>query len=152
MTVVRGRGLEVAVPSGWDVRIYRREPVPPEQTFTIMHVANFGLPERVGDYGGGAVNVMKGSSIFLCLLEFDPLHVNDALFAYPGPPSTVPIDYYATTTLQHGLPGQVGAQLFFNAGERAWSLFVVLGNSSYREISAPQVDQILQSLVISRFG
>lgn len=148
MTLLRGRGIQLELPDGWDAHIYRREPDPPEQTFSVMHVANFPLPASMGDYGGGAVQIMRGSHLLMCLLETDPRQAGDPLFSTLGPPRSIALSVYDRTTLQRGLPGQVGAQRFFNAASRAWVLFVVLGNAAFADLLAPQVDAVLATLEI----
>ena|SRR5690242_6413013 len=152
MPTLNGRGVRLDLPAGWDGRIYRREPVPPEQTFTVVHAANFSLPPDCGDYGNGAVDIMSAHNILMCLLEFEPRHAGDPLFARSSQPQALPPQRFDRTTLQHGLPGQVGAQQFFSASERAWSLFVVLGHVNLLNDLVPVVNDVLGSLRIEAYS
>lgn len=148
MTTVRAQGVTLMVPSGWEARIFRRPAAPPETTHTVAHLANFPLPPDVGDYGDGAVQLMGPLSILACLVEFHPSHSSDALFAVPGPPGDLPVDEFRRSTLQHGQPGQVGLQRFFNAGGRAWSLFAVLGSEELRVRLGATLNTALRTLQI----
>jgi len=145
---VSARGVTVTVPPGWDVRIYRREPVPPEVAFTVAHLANFPLPAGRGDYGNGAVDVMGPSSVLVCLLEHAPEQAAHALFSSPGAPKGFEPGDFHRTTLQHARAGQVGVQRFFNTSGRAWALFAVLGSDQRLAVLVPQVNQVLASLEI----
>src|SRR5437588_613125 len=44
MPVLAAAGLTVAVPRGWEARIYRRVPDGGTTTHTVLHAANFPLP------------------------------------------------------------------------------------------------------------
>jgi hypothetical protein len=145
---VSARGVSVVTPPGWDVRIFRRDEVPPERTFTVVQAANFSLPATIGDYGNGAVQVMGPWCILLCLIEFAPEHVADALFRAPGPPPSLNSDEFRRSTLQHNRPGQVGTQRFFNAGGRAWSLYAIFGSEELRSTLVPVVNSVLAGITI----
>ena len=138
----------MTVPSGWEARIFRRPATPPETTHTVMQLANFPLPSNVGDYGDGAVELMGPLSILACLVEFHPDHASDALFAVPGPPGDLPVEEFRRSTLQHARPGHLGAQRFFNAAGRSWSLFVVLGSEELRGRLVTSLNIALRSVQI----
>jgi hypothetical protein len=136
------------VPSGWEARIFRRPATPPETTHTVVQLANFPLPSEIGDYGDGAVELMGPLSILACLVEFHPDQASDALFGAPGPPRDLPVEEFRRTTLQHARPGHLGAQRFFNAAGRAWSLFVVLGSEELRVRLVGTLNSALRTLQI----
>lgn len=125
-------GISVAVPPGWDARIYRRSVTAGEPTHPVLHGANFALPEGRGDYGSGAVETMGASDVLVALLEFAPRDVGAALFAHGGLPETLDPSVFSTSSLQRALPGQAGMQLFLNQSGRAFCLYVVLGSSAAR--------------------
>ena len=82
MAVLRHAHLEVDLPIGWEGRGFaRREEVSGEHTYTVLHLANFALPTRVEDYGGGAVEAMRSRDAFVSLLQFGPESVGTPLFA-----------------------------------------------------------------------
>ena len=139
----------MTTPAGWDVRIFRRDAVAPERTFTVVHAANFPLPSAVGDYGNGAVQLMGPWCILMCLVEVAPEQAGDALFRAPGPPVALSVGEFRRSTLQHNRPGQAGTQRFFNVSGRAWSLFVVLGSEEMRDTLVPVANEVLSRLVIA---
>ena len=60
---------ELDLPVGWEARGFSRvEDGEGERTYSVLHVANFALPAQVADYGGGAVERMGPSHVFIALL------------------------------------------------------------------------------------
>lgn len=142
-------GLGVDVPQGWDGEIYRREEVAAEgQTFPIVHLANFPLPPDRGDYGSGAVEMMRFDNIFISLVEFGPESVGMPLFSIVGMPTARAGDF-DPNRLQRPLAGQSGVQYFFHNGVRAFCLYIVLGSHSRRRELVPEVNQLLSGLQIA---
>lgn len=145
---VAAHRLAVDTPRGWDARIYRRsESVAGEVSLPVMHAANFALPAIRGDYGSGAVDRMRGHDVLVVLIEFDGPSARTALFANRGVPRPK-ADDFRPAQLQRVLPGQSGAQWFFNTGDRAFCLYVVLGSHSRRARLLPQVHLLLDQLTI----
>lgn len=151
---VSAHGLDVDVPRGWDGEIYKRPGGiralrdRSEQTHAVLHLGNFPLPPSRGDYGSGAVEVMRADAVFISLFEFGAESVGKALFSAGGVPN-VTADDFATHTLQRPMRGQSGAQFFFNHRGRAFCLYVVLGSHARRHELVPEVNQILGSLSVS---
>jgi hypothetical protein len=145
---VAAHRLAVDTPHGWDARIYRRTQTDAgEQSFPVMHAANFALPAIRGDFGSGAVDRMRRDNVLVALLEFDPPSVGTALFANRGVPRPR-ADEFHPTQLQRVLPGQSGGQWFFNTGDRAFCLYVVLGSHHRRARLVPHVHALLDRLTI----
>jgi hypothetical protein len=145
---VAAHRLAVDTPSGWDARIYRREVSEHgEDPYPVMHAANFSLPSLRGDYGSGAVDLMGHDDVLVVLLEFDAPSAHTALFATRGVPRPRPDDFHPTQ-LQRVLRGQSGAQWFFNTGDRAFCLYVVLGSHHRRVRLLPQVHDLLDRITI----
>jgi hypothetical protein len=145
---VAAHGLALDTPRGWDARIYRRrESEAGERSFPIVHAANFALPTARGDFGSGAVDRMRREHVLVVLLEFDPPSASTALFANRGVPRPRSDDFHPTQ-LQRVLPGQSGGQWFFNTGDRAFCLYVVLGSHQRRARLVPQVHDLLDRLTI----
>ena len=148
MTRVRAHGVGVHTPDGWEARIYRRPPTEPQETtHSVTHIANFPLPRDRGDFGTGAVERMSRDDVLVVLVEFDAESAKTALFARRGLPKPRAGEF-DPRNLQRTLPGQSGGQWFFNTGDRAFSLYIVLGSHQRRARLLPQVHDILDRLAI----
>ena len=147
-------GLGVELPSGWDGRIYRpAADEPGATTNAIMHAANFPLPERREDYGGGAVERMRAADVLVVLLEFDRAAAASPLFAQrQGLPRRLAPSSFGPNHLQRILPGQAGAQFFFTEAGRAWTLYVVIGSWANRAALAAQAGRLLATVRLERVG
>jgi hypothetical protein len=162
MATLRGHGLSVDLPPGWDGRITRRpvDPMPPvvrtfsaasgrdmaESTHTVAHLANFPLPEHRGDFGSGAVEIMGPGDVLVVLVEYHPDSTKTALFAADGMPRRLDPAAFSPYGLQHALPGQGGAQWFFQEAGRAWCLYVVLGDIGARSTLIAIVERMLAAV------
>lgn len=157
MAMLAAHGLELDLPQGWHGRIRRREqwealegriaavgaPAP-----VIAHASSFGLPPDIGDFGSGAVEVMRGSDVFMALVEFDDDSVGTALFRRTGIPRQLRREAFSPHMLQRTLPGQGGTQVFFTAAGRPFCLYVVLGSFAMRGRAIPAVNALLQGITI----
>ena len=92
-----------------------------------MHLANFALPEQRGDFGSGAVDVMRSGDVLVVLFEYGPESIGQALFRRRGVPRNLRPDMFSGSALQRTVPGQAGTQIFFTEADRAFCLYVVLG-------------------------
>jgi hypothetical protein len=140
-------GIEIALPSGWDGRIYRRA-LGAQRTPPILHAANFPLPSDRGDYGSGAVERMQRHDVLVTLVEHDRSAAGSALFAARGLPHLSASDF-SRHMLQRTLPGQSGVQRFFTWNGRPFCLYVVLGSHAARARLVPLVNGMLRSVAIS---
>jgi len=152
--------IETDLPPGWEGRITRRtEPAgapgsattrgtPGEHTHPVVHLANFSLPERRGDYGSGAVDVMGAGHILIVLFEFGPEAVGQPLFARQGLPRFLAPSRFSPNALQRTRPGQAGRQIFFTEQGRAFSLYVVLGSHKAARSLAPRANAVLRATTI----
>lgn len=161
-------GIAVTLPPGWEAAVHRREQAPgrgqrtddvvlasvaPDATtHPVLHAGSFPLPPDRGDYGSGAVDVMTATDVLLVLVEFHPDAARTPLFAAPGPPQALTSDSFGAHSLQRVLNGQSGYQRFFNAGGRAFCLYVVLGSHARRHLLVPVVNQLLESIEIAEEG
>ena len=150
-----GAGVSVDVPSGWEAEIYRRRPeafyplgVGGETTEAVIHIGNFPLPARRGDFGSGAVEIMRSDDLLLVLFEHDPASTSTTLFRSRGMPMVRATDV-DPNQMQRPLPGQSGAQYFFQEQGRAFCLYVVLGSHARRAELVPLANSILASVRIS---
>ncbi len=144
---IASEGFEVVVPEGWEVRISRQTENLHEGTSTpVLHAATFALPEERGDYGSGAVEIMGPDDVFVSLMEFGDEAVNSALFAPGELPRRIDPQAFRTNGLQRWIPGQSAYQKFFTEGDRAFVLYVVLGDHSRRVALAKTVQRLLLSI------
>ena len=146
----RPASIQVAFPAGWDGRItvgrdgdvqalhsLSGTPVRQERPQPVVHLANFGLPEARGDFGGGAVELMGNRDVFVVLFEYEPAATETPLFAAVGMPRTLAPRDFDVTTLRRGIAGQSGVQIFFQEAGRAFCLYVVLGTLALKRARAP---------------
>ncbi|MGY6500670.1 MAG: hypothetical protein ACXIVQ_07270 [Acidimicrobiales bacterium] len=169
MPTIDSAGLHVELPGGWEGEIYTHpDPLaadsvaedPPAAAFSaqgvapetrsrnnIVHVATFPLPAGRADYGNGAVQLMGPDDIFVALLEHTADDAGQALFTTEGLPRLAGNDF-RTDVLHRTLPGHSGCQRFFHVGDRAFCLYVVLGNHNARHTMVDRVNTILDGLRI----
>jgi hypothetical protein len=144
---MKAHGLAVVPPPAWDVRVYRRSPGEGERTFAIMHAANFSLPKHRGDFGSGAVEIMRTTHVLVVLFEYEPEAAQTALFRRRGLPTPHPDDF-SPRALQRTLTGQSGVQYFFHESRRAFCLYVVLGSHIRRRPLVNTVNHFVGSVAI----
>ncbi len=119
-----------------------------EQTRAVLHLGNFPLPADRGDYGSGAVEMMRAADTFIAIIEFGPECLGTALYSQVGLPR-VSADRFDPNGLQRRLPGQCGAQYFFTERSRPMCLYVVLG--SYRSVGplSAKVNTMLDRITVA---
>ncbi len=145
-TKLAAHGLTLGLPSGWEGRIQRRATsVPAEQTHSVVHLANFALPENRDDFGGGVTPSMRSRDVFVVLFEYGPESLGKPLFAAAGVPR-VSADLFGSKRLQRPLPGQLGCQRFFTANGRPFCLYVVAGSRAYLPRIITEVNSVLAAL------
>lgn len=149
--MLAAHGLSVRVPTGWDVRIYRREPTDGEVPNPILHAATVRLPWSRGDYGSNVVDRLGADDAFVALLEFDRADASTALFAPRGLPHVTATDF-GPRQLHRVLPHQSGTQSFFRVNGRPFSLYVVLGAHSRRLLLVDRVQQLLDGIGVGGRG
>jgi hypothetical protein len=162
VTAINASGISANVPAGWDGRITVRgggaatalhgeggEFVMDVRAYTVMHIANFALPEERGDFGSGAVELMGPNDVFVVLFEYEPSAVDTALFASPDVPWPLALAAFDPATLKRAIRGQAGSQTFFQSAARAFCLYVVLGSSTRRAALVPPVNRVLETIAIA---
>ena len=146
---VAAAGMAISAPRGWDVRIYQRPAQDPGSvTEPVLHAANFPLPVRRADYGGGVVEKMGPRNIFVAVLQFGRAAAATALFDRPRPKSLL-VESFGPDRLQRVIPGQGGAQFFFSEHGRAFCMYVVIGSYRDRATLVPTASDVAQTLEIN---
>jgi hypothetical protein len=162
VTTLSGHGLAAEVPRGWDGAVYRRGgdalgkdalsvsklgAIPdatagrPLHYPPILHLATFPLPPERGDFGGGALDAMRARDLFICVLEFDRDAASAPLFAVEGVPWPLRADEFSPSAMRVPINNQAGCQRFFKVGDRAFTLYAVIGSHSLRRLLVPRVNE-----------
>lgn len=151
-------GLSVAVPTGWDVRIERRQqldvPAPGSEwpmgglVHPVLHAATSALPVTRGDYGSGYVEKMTAEDVFICLVEFDHEAGETEMFD-DGQPTALRSANFHPEAQQRVIAGMCGTQRFFSAGGRAFCLYVVLGSWLQRQSLVPVANSLISTIQIT---
>lgn len=149
LTTVAAHGLRVDLPQRWEARLYLRDATATasESINPVVHLGNFPLPPRRGDYGSGAVEVMRAAHAFVALVEFGAAEADTPLFAARGIPRPGLSDF-APNALQRRLPGQLGVQRFFTESGRAFCLYVVLGSARFARQLVSEVHGVLDNVAV----
>ena len=148
MTTIGAHGIAARLPAGFEGRIFLRPPTV-GATYPIAQFATFPIPDDVGDFGSGAVQLMGPYDVFTTLFEYGPESVGRALFARQGRPGTLTANDFSPMTLRRGLPGQSGTQWFFTEAGRPFSLYAVVGSHTLRRLLVPRVNTLIGSLSLS---
>ena len=149
MTQLAAHGLAVGLPAGWEGRIQRRPAVAASgDTHAVVHLANFPLPERRDDFGGGVTPGMRSPDVFVTLFEYGPEARGTPLFAAQGIPR-VNAAMFSSKRLQRPLPGQLGCQRFFTVGDRNFCLYVVAGSRAHLPRIIAEVNTVLARVQVA---
>ncbi len=142
MATIAAHGITARLPGGFEGRIFVRPPMH-GPTYPVAQFATFAIPDDAGDFGSGAVQLMRPPDIFATLFEYGPESAGRALFARQGRPASFSESDFSPMTLRRGIPGQSGTQVFFTEGGRPFSLYAVLGSHSMRRALVPRVNALL---------
>ena len=143
-------GIEIDLPTGWEAVVddgAGAVPEAPPVRTPRVHIANFALPEARGDYGSGAVDLMRGGDVLICLLEELGDAAGSTLHGHEGIPSFRIADF-SPDAMQRARPGQSGAQGFFHVGGRAFVLYVVLADRLDRRAQVAELNRVLAGVRI----
>lgn len=143
-------GLTMELPPGWEARAKTQPPSRRGRRGNLLlHAATVPLPAARGDFGSGVVDLLRADDLFVSLFEYDPEDARTALFAARGLPAVRPADF-STGVMQRTLKGQSGAQWFFSASGRAFTLHAVLGSHGRRAPGAVRLQALLNGTRIGR--
>ncbi len=149
MATLRAYGIEAPLPDGFEGRIFVRPTIGAEITYPVAHFSTFALPAEVGDFGGGAVNLMGSNDIFATLFEYGPESLGKPLFARQGMPRSLDAGDFRPYVLRRGLGGQSGTQWFFTEAGRPFTLYIVLGSHAQRAVLVPRVNSLIGSMAVN---
>jgi hypothetical protein len=160
VTALAHGGVSIDLPDRWDGQIRQHASTGAarttstaaeesiEETATLLHAASFALPAERGDYGSGAVEVMGGSDILICLLEHERAAADTALFAHHGVPEVAPAGF-SPQSMQRAIAGMCGYQQFFQVAGRPFCLYVVVGSWVTRAPLVRTAARVVGSLEIT---
>ena len=153
--ILRGHGIEIDLPDGWEGRIFRRRHGAP-----TLHAGSFALPASDGEFGTHATARMPRGAAFLTLTEYhagNGLEPGRGLFKSRKLPLPLHHDRFHPNTLLVARRGQSGFQHFFTMGNRPFCLYAVirgdgrrLGAAGHRHLDG--VNGVLRSLRIAPRG
>lgn len=156
MAQITDQGVSFELPPGWEAEFIRRAPdlaplgtSTPEETYAVVHIANWPMPTERGDFGSGAVEVMRSGDVLVILAEYGPENLGTALFKRVGVPWPLEPADFDQNRLQRPLPGQGGLQQFFTEENRAFCLYVVLGNLGEATELVTTVNALLETVIIT---
>ena len=147
MSTIVAHGITARLPDGFEGRIFVR-PRALGLTYPVAQFGTFPLPDEIGDFGSGAVNLMGPEDVFATLFEYGPESVGTALFARQGRPTVFSPDDFSPIVLRRGLVGQSGTQWFFTEAGRPFSFYAVLGSHQRREMLVPRVNALVTSFAL----
>jgi hypothetical protein len=152
---LRGHGLAAEMPPGWEGAISLESSAGSVALAEVggslrpvAHLATFPLPSDRGDFGSGAVELMRTEDVFVALLEYDPAEAGTELFARRGLPRRLDPRLFSPAALQRGQRGQAGFQEFFTQAGRAFCLYVVLGDADDAHLQVRRVERVLAGVRI----
>jgi hypothetical protein len=143
VAVLMAHGIEAALPSGFEGRIFVRATQGAERSHPVAHFATFPLPRALGDFGAGVVTLMGHDDVFAVLFEYGPESVGRTLFSLQGMPRALEPRHFRPYTIRRGISGQSGSQWFFTESGRAFTLYAVLGSHDRRHRLVPRLNELL---------
>ena len=148
MPTLFAHGIGAGLPTGFEGRIFKRQGSGIGVANAVAQFASFALPDEVGDFGGGAVNLMGNDDVFAVLFEYGPDSVGTRLFAHQGLPGPLSTSDFQPHVLRRGLTGQSGTQWFFTEAGRPFTFYAVLGSHARRSLLVPRVNQLLEGVSV----
>ena len=144
---LQAHGIAARLPGRFEGQIFRRQSTG-TVAMPVAQFATFPLPAQIGDFGGGAVELMDPTDIFVVLFEYGPESLGRALFARRGMPRQLGSSDFQPFTLRRGLLGQSGTQWFFTEAGRPFTLYAVLGSHVGRARLLPELNLLLLGITV----
>lgn len=143
--IVRGQGIALDAPEGWDARISRD----PEGDLAVVHLASFALPAELGGFGGEAIDRMPDDGIVISVLEYEPSFAEEPLFGRDAFPPRFRLREMDPAALTHARPLCSGAQRFAVASGRPLCVYLVVGVSPSPARLVRDANRVIASLWVS---
>jgi hypothetical protein len=141
---IRGYGIEIDLPTGWEGMVYRRP-----QAYPILHAGDFPLPPNDGDFGLEAITTMRPDGAFVVLAEYDPAVGGRGLFWRADTPWPLRESSPRPRSMQRPRTGRAGVQRFFTANGRAFCLYLVVGTASGTSGPVRRANSVLATVKIA---
>lgn len=143
-------GIALSLPPGWESRIRRAAPTDTGAVpLPVLHAATVPLPSDRADYGGGVVETLGDSDVFVSLIEFGSEASGSKLYPVRSDVPQITPEMFHPFQLQRKLPGQAGLQVFFTLEGRPFCLYVVIGSHAHRFALTTRANELVQQLTIS---
>ena len=137
MAALEAHGIAVELPEGSKAASSYGRPLT-GVAYPVAQFATFPLPAEVGDFGGGAVDLMGPGDVFATLFEYGPESIGTRLFARQGRPTSLGANDFSPMTLRRGLPGQSGTQRFFTESGPAVLVLCGTGQPRVAQLARPE--------------
>lgn len=142
-------GIRAEVPVGWDCRIGKQfESGEGELAFLVLHAATKPLTGLRADYGGGVVETLGTTDVFVALIEYGPAESNSALFQNRSALPTLEVSQFHRNQLQRRIRPQAGVQHFFTIEGRPFCLYVVLGSIANGRELVQEANMFLEGVTV----
>jgi len=136
-------GISVDLPPGWEGRAFVPSAPPPALNFPVLHAASFAMVPDDSSFAGRLAAAMSRRDAMFSIVEYDPRLARDALFREANLPIVLSPSDVHPTAMQVPRPGQAAAQRFFAASDRAFCLYVIVGDDRLR---FAELDRVLASI------
>lgn len=146
----QGKRVALDLPTGWEGQLDEGLQLLADGAIrpTVAHLANFPLPPGRGDFGGGAIDVMRPGDALIVLFEYGAESAGTALFKEQGSPRFVRSDDFDRDVLHNSVAGMSGVQRFFTANGRPFCLYIVVASHLDRADVLPEINVVLASLEV----
>lgn len=142
-------GIRLETPRGWEARIRRAEVGERGgQAHPVLHAATVPLAGDRADFGGGVVERLQASDLFIALVEYGPEEAGTALYPEVDELPTLAVEMFHRNQLQRRIRGQAGLQRFFTYRGRPFCLYVVLGSIGNAHELVREANELLRNLTV----
>jgi hypothetical protein len=152
MTTLRGHGISIDVPRGWEGRIFVPDLDPPAINMPILHLTDTVLTQERSSFAPELAARFGPGGTLIALLEFDGKLADMGLYAPQGLALPLQADHLNPKALQFPNPDQAGHQRFFSTHGRAFCLYVVVGVGAGKDDRLRVLNDILGTLEIAKPG
>lgn len=159
---LEGHGIAARLPAGWEgsIAAHRQGGLDvaaaahsdagrARGVLPVAHFATFALPAMRGDFGSNVVDAMRPADAFISLVEYGPEEAGSALFSSRGLPRRLDPRSFSPKQLQRTIAGQAGLQIFFTSNDRAFCLYVVIGDAGDAHRLVRRVEQVLADIELT---